>query len=203
MPTPPPTGSSSSKALARRVKRAAALTLWLVVSAPALASGPEASTGVVFDLHALSAQSEPTVVFLVRHAERAEDGTPDPPISAAGQARAALLAQMLTDAGITHIHTTDFRRTRATGRPTADLVGLPMDVYDPDDLEGFATRLAGTPGRHLVLGHSNTTPSLVEALGGDPGEPIDELEYDRLYVVTRSHGSVQTVLLRFGAASPG
>lgn len=144
------------------------------------------------------AQSAPTVVFLVRHAERAEDGTSDPPISEVGQDRARLLAQMLRDVHLTHVHTTDFRRTRATGGPTAEASGLEMALYDPDDLDGFADRLRATPGRHLVLGHSNTTPQLVEALGGDPHGDIDELEYDRLYVMTLTPGEPNTVLIRFG-----
>jgi len=48
----------------------------------------------------------------------------------------------------------------------------------------MAAKLKATPGRHLVVGHSNTTPQLTELLGGDGGEPIVEAtEYDRLYVV--------------------
>lgn len=144
------------------------------------------------------AQTEPTVVFLVRHAERAEDGTSDPPISEEGQARARLLAEMLRDVELTRIHTTDYRRTRATGRPTATLAGLDMELYDADDLTGFADRLRSMPGRHLVLGHSNTTPRLVAALGGDPRGDIDEFEYDRLYIVTLTPDTVSSVLIRFG-----
>lgn len=147
-----------------------------------------------------TARAEPTVVFLVRHAERAEDGTSDPPISEDGEARARLLAEMLRDVELTRIHTTDYRRTRATGRPTATAAGLDMEHYDADDLPGFAERLRSMPGRHLVVGHSNTTPQLVEALGGDPSDAIDELEYDRLYIVTLTSDGVSTVLLRFGDA---
>ena len=52
-------------------------------------------------------------------------------------------------------------------------------------------------GNHLVVGHSNTPPMLVEALGGAPGGPIGEDEYDRLYVVTLApDGPVHTALLR-------
>ncbi len=58
------------------------------------------------------------------------------------------------------------------------------------------------PGRHLVVGHSNTTHDLVTALGGDPGPPIESLEYDRLYLVSMEEGGVRTILLRFGAPSP-
>ena len=55
--------------------------------------------------------------------------------------------------------------------------------------------------RILVAGHSNTTPKLVELLGGNPGPPIDEkTEYDRLYVVVLgADGAVTTTLLRYGA----
>lgn len=150
-----------------------------------------------------AAQDEPTVVYLVRHAERAEDGSRDPVISLPGWDRSRLLAVMLRDAQLTQIHTTDYRRTRATGRPTADATGLSMDLYDPSDLAAFAQRLRQTPGRHLVLGHSDTTPGLVAALGGDPRSRIDALEYDRLYIVTLSDDGASTVLIRFGKRFKG
>lgn len=152
---------------------------------------------------AATAQSGATVVYLVRHAERAEDGSNDPVISLNGWDRSRLLADMLVDAGLTNIHTTDFRRTRGTGRPTAEATGLAMELYNPRDLPGFAEVLRATPGRHLVLGHSNTTPSLVSALGGDPGDPIEELEYDRLYIVTLTDEGASTVLIRFGKRFEG
>jgi phosphohistidine phosphatase SixA len=162
---------------------------WVLLALLALGSVPTPGAG----------QSDAVVVYLVRHAERAEDGTNDPPISSEGQARAALVATLLQDAGITHIHTTDFKRTRSTGAPTSEITGLGMELYDPRELAGFAERLRGIPGRHLVLGHSNTTPQMVEVLGGDPGTPIEEMEYDRLYVVTLTEAGASTVMLRFGS----
>lgn len=138
-----------------------------------------------------------TVIYLVRHAERAEDGTADPPISGAGEARAALLAHVLGDAGITRVLSTDYRRTRSTAEPLADRLGLAVEAYDPRDLVGLAAALR-TGSRTLVVGHSNTTPELVAALGGDPGTPAGEPEYDRLYVVTLIHDGAVTALLRYG-----
>ena len=62
----------------------------------------------------------------------------------------------------------------------------------------LAAALLSSPGRHLVVGHSNTTPELVGLLGGDPSSPIPEDEYDRLYVVRHQPGSdATTLLLRF------
>ncbi|HSW30193.1 MAG TPA: histidine phosphatase family protein [Longimicrobiales bacterium] len=151
----------------------------------------------------LSAQQEAVVVYLVRHAERAEDGTSDPPISEAGTERARLLGGLLRDAGVTHVHTTDLKRTRQTGAPLAERLGLDFQVYDPKDLPALAARLRATPGRHLVLGHSNTLVPTVEALGGAGGTPVADDEFDRLYVlVITPQGTVTTTLLRYGAPSP-
>ncbi len=143
--------------------------------------------------------SGPVVVYLVRHAEKAEDGTDDPPLTLAGQIRVRVLRQMLNDAGLTHVYTTDWKRTRDTARPFAEALGVEPTVYDPRRLQAFAATLRGTPGIHFVSGHSNTTPLLVAALGGNPFEPIDEMEYDRLYIVVIHPGQPPlTTLLRFG-----
>jgi phosphohistidine phosphatase SixA len=148
------------------------------------------------------AAGEETLVFLVRHAERADDGgmasEEDPHLSLAGRERAEALARMLADAGITHIHSTDYLRTRETAAPLATATGLPVSVYDTQALDTFAAGLRATPGRHLVVGHSNSTPELVTALGGDPHGEIDPMEYDRLYLVSIGKEGVETVLFRFG-----
>ncbi len=147
----------------------------------------------------VDAQGEPTVVYLVRHAEKA-DGGADPALTVQGFARAAVLADLLSDTGITHIYSSDFVRTRDTAEPLAGRLGLETLIYDPSDLVGMASLLRNTPGRHLVSGHSNTTPRLVELLGGDPHTAIDEAsEYDRLYIVTLlPGGGASSVLLRYG-----
>lgn len=139
-----------------------------------------------------------TLVLLVRHAEK-ETGVEDPPLSPAGMARARALAAMLADAGIEHIHSTDFRRTRGTAAPLARQLGLDVSLYDPGSPERLLDQLLAG-GRHLVIGHSNTVPELVELLGGDGGDAIDDAgEYDRLYMVAQNPGAqVETVLLHYG-----
>ncbi len=147
-------------------------------------------------------QSDATVVYLVRHAEKVDESR-DPPLSAAGLERAALLAEMLRDAGITHLHSTDLERTRDTAAPLARRLSLEVQFYDGQDLAGFAERLRVTPGRHLVSGHSDTTAILVRLLGGESSD-IASPEYDRLYVLTLApDGGVNTVLIRFGASAGG
>jgi phosphohistidine phosphatase SixA len=146
------------------------------------------------------------VVYLVRHAERAAEPGDDPDLSQPGQVRAAELARTLADVPLASVHSTDYRRTLGTARPVSRQHGLEPNLYDPSPagLRDLATRLADRPGHHLVVGHSNTTPQLVETLGGEPVSPIDEGEYDRLYLVTLSRdGSVISSLLRYGSRSGG
>lgn len=140
----------------------------------------------------------PLTVFLVRHAEKI-DASPDPELSDAGKARALELAALLRDTGIDRILSSDYRRTRDTAAPIAVELGLEVELYEPDELGVLAEQIRASTGRALVVGHSNTTPQLVQLLGGEPGSEIDESEYDRLYVVTIGpDGAVSTLLLRYG-----
>jgi len=148
-----------------------------------------------------SPQQESLVVFLVRHAEKADLGD-DPELSATGHERSAALAAALRSSEIEYVHSSDYIRTRDTAAPMATDHGLEVELYDPRELPALVEKLRGTGGRHLVVGHSNTTPSMVELLGGSPGSPIDEkAEYDRLYIVTIGEdGAVSSVMMRYGSA---
>lgn len=166
---------------------------------------------LLFPLLLLGCQAPGTAlrhtVFLVRHAERADDGAmtgqQDPHLSEAGYARAEVLAGMLKDVAVQHIHSSDRLRAKETAAPAAAAEGVEVQLYDLQDPGAFAEKLLGTPGRHLVVGHSNTLPALVAALGGDPHGEIETTEYDRLYILFIREGGTETLLLRFGAPSGG
>lgn len=169
----------------------------LLVAASAVDTGP-----------AMSADSdETTVVFFVRHAEKAHDDDHDeargPDLTKAGRRRAETLAKVLAPAGVTRIHSTDYRRTQETARPLAEARGLEVEAYDARDPATLVRQLRQSSGRHLVVGHSNTTPELVAMLGGEPGPPIDEeCEYDRLYVlVLGPDRPATTIQQRYGTPS--
>ncbi len=142
---------------------------------------------------------QPLVVFLVRHAEKV-DASRDPDLSAAGKARAEELASGLRDAKIEHVHSSDYIRTRDTAAPIAARLKLTVELYDPKDLSVLVKKLREAGGRHLVVGHSTSTPVAVKLLGGEPGPPIVEsAEFDRLYIVTiDAKGEASTVLVRYG-----
>lgn len=182
----------------RRLRRAVLPTVALAVALAATASGADD------DGEPTPAADGAVIVFLVRHAEKALDGTRDPELTAAGERRAAELARVLVPdgRGIDRVHSTDYRRTRGTAAPTAEALGLEVELYDPRRLDELAAALRAAPGRHLVVGHSDTTPALVERLGGEPGEPTTEDQYDRLWIVVLPPGGpASTVELRYGAPS--
>ena len=185
----------------RPIRKRLDTVLCVVLAALALTAVPAATVSAlpIQDGATGTGSPEAVVVYLVRHAEKADDGTDDPPLALAGQIRVQVLRQLLAESDMTHIHTTDWKRTRETARPIAMDLGLEPSFYDAGDLAAFAATLKATPGHHLVVGHSNTTPMLVETLGGDPSMPIDDLEYDRLYIVVIPPGLPPvTTILRFG-----
>ncbi len=143
--------------------------------------------------------TEPLIVFLVRHAERL-DASPDAELSLSGKERAKRLASVLKDAEIQRIHSTDFIRTRDTAAPIAAELRKKVELYEHRGLQTLIQKLRKAGGRHLVVGHSNTTPAVVKLLDGNPGSPINEAhEYDRLYIVEiGAEGKATTVLVRYG-----
>jgi phosphohistidine phosphatase SixA len=144
---------------------------------------------------AASAAAQP-VVFLVRHAERADAGMAaakaagaDPDLSGAGVARADSLAAMLKDARIRTVITTEFKRTRQTGDPVAKAAGLALTVIDSKDVAEVLKTIRSSTGNVLVVGHSNTLPEILKGLGVTEPVTIAEDEFDSLFVVTRTSPS--------------
>ncbi len=149
----------------------------------------------------------PTVVLLVRHAEKAAQPPQDPPLSDAGSARAQALLAVARDAGVTAIITTQYERTRKTAEPTAVALHVTPEVVDAGPLAQHAKAvadriLAHAGGTVLVVGHSNTVPAIVEALGAPKPRDICDSEYDQLFVVVLGDaGPPRVIRSRFGAAS--
>jgi len=150
-------------------------------------------------------QATTTMIF-VRHAEKAGLSEDDPGLSVAGQRRAAELARQLVDAdvaaGIDAIYSSPYRRTKETVQPVADVLNLPINIYDPSDNEAvLETILKNHKGEIiLVVGHSNTLPTLIADLGASKlVPPIAENEYDNIYVIAIPwFGKTKTIRLRFG-----
>lgn len=132
-----------------------------------------------------------TTVVLIRHAEKQLNAGDDPPLTAAGEARAALLARMFgADAGIGRldaIYVSPTRRSQQTAAPLASQTRLAVTMGPENNPKALARRvLREHQGGHvLVVGHSNTVPQIVQALSGvGPIAPIQDGEYGTMYIVT-------------------
>ena len=168
----------------RRISRTAAAAGLLMLSLVSLPAPAEAQK----------------LVIAVRHAERADGGTggltmtgtpADPLLSAAGEARAARLAGMLVDSGITVIFTTEFRRTQDTAKPLAAKLGLIPVVNKGTDTAALLARLKANHANDVVLvvGHSNTLPAIVKGLTGRE-VTIADSQYDDLFVLVPGTGTM-------------
>ena len=135
---------------------------------------------------AARAAAQRPVIFLVRHAERAAISghvPSDTGLSAAGHERAEALARALKNAQITAIYTTEYERTRETAAPVALSLGIRPEVIPGDDLRALVAKLKASPGNVLVVGHSNTLPQIISALGVSSRVTVAESDYDNLFLV--------------------
>lgn len=150
------------------------------------------------------ARAEPEWLILVRHAEKAAEPGDDPGLSEAGQRRAEQLAALLSDAGVTHILTSDRRRTQATAALLARALGLQPQVIATRGGDHLAALLAAVRaqrgGTLLVVGHSNTVPALIAALGGPRLPFICENRFGHALLMRM--GEPGLLRLRYGEADP-
>jgi broad specificity phosphatase PhoE len=131
-----------------------------------------------------SVASAQPVVVIVRHGEKATDGGSDPDLSSAGHARADALARILKDSGITEIFTTEFKRTQETAAPTATSVHVTPTVVAAKDTAALVAKLHQLDGNALVVGHGDTIPNLIKALGINTPINIPDTDYSELLIVT-------------------
>lgn len=123
-------------------------------------------------------------VFLVRHAEKATGGeAKDPELSETGRARAQLLSEVIQAAGITAIFATEFKRTQQTAEPFSRLSKIPMKIVPAKETSALVEKLKRVTGCALVVGHSNTLPEIIKALGVNETVTIKESDYDDIFIV--------------------
>jgi len=154
---------------------------------------------------AVASAADKQIIFVVRHAERADAGSADarsmsadPPLSAAGKARAERLAAMLRDAHVVHVFTTELRRTRETAAPLATAAHVEPVPVPSKDVDGLVARVTATNGASLIVGHSNTVPEILKKLGVSEPVHIDDEQFGDLFVVVRGDpGDVTLVKLKY------
>ena len=141
---------------------------------------------ILICLSILCFSQQSTTFILVRHAEKAQDGTKNPPLNEAGKVRANELAEMLSNQSIDALYSTDFKRTKETLKPIADQQDLEIMTYDPfAKSEWLSSLIEKHPSQTIVIsGHSNTIPGLANALiGASKFEQFDDADYSNLIII--------------------
>lgn len=156
----------------------------------------------------VSASGQPATVVLVRHAERAATPANDPVLTDAGMARAHALRAVLADAGVSAVVATQYQRTQLTARPLADSLNLDVTIVRAGaPVQAHLDSVAAAVKRHpagsvvLVVGHSNTIPGIIAALGGPRMPDLCDGQYSSLFVLNMGDGgSPKLIRASYGAA---
>ena len=138
------------------------------------------------DGNTISIDPDDRIYYLVRHAEKDTFPKNDPDLTDFGYERSYRLAEIFKSARIDQVYSTIFLRTLMTSDSTAKSKGMAIKSYDHKDLKTFAERLKNIDDqkRFLIVGHSNSTPSLANHIHGSTVlEQFDESDYDNLIAI--------------------
>jgi len=141
-----------------------------------------------------------STIFVTRHADRY--GTdPDPSLTPKGEEQAHALAQLLVDANIKRIFTTELIRTQQTAAPLArqtNLIPIVVPQNHFDELIAQIRKSLRPNESILVVGHRATVPKIVHELTGKDILALKSSEYGRLIAITLfPDGRSSIVTLRY------
>jgi phosphohistidine phosphatase SixA len=178
-----------------------ALALFAVAGCGA-APKPEIAPTPTGAVSADGGEGGPVIVYVVRHAEKlvAADNPKDPPLTEGGTQRAAALAKAIDPKALVAVYATPFTRTRSTAAPCAEAAGIPVIEYPPDDTAGLVAEIREVrKGSVLVVGHSNTVPEILTALGASEAVTLTDDDFGDLFVVALAPDGTATMeRKRFG-----
>ncbi|RUO72562.1 histidine phosphatase family protein [Pseudidiomarina sediminum] len=154
---------------------------------------------VISGINEANAMANDYVIYITRHAEKAPEVS-NPPLSAEGSQRAQMLAQLLSKAGIQAIYTTPYQRTEDTAAPLAKILEIAPEHYRAGEGQQLLETVRRNAQTVLIVGHSNTVPQLVRALGGET-EDLTEQDYGDLYQLHMREGTPELVRLMIPTGS--
>lgn len=150
----------------------------------------------------------PSLVFVVRHAEKASTSADDPGLSATGSRRAEALAEQLEAKRVSAIITTQYRRTKETALPTAKIAGVAPQIIEAkrggggEHVQDVIAAVREASGTVLVVGHSNTVAEIVAGLSQTPVTPLCETSFSHLFEIDLRDPDTPVRHRRYGEPDP-
>ena len=111
------------------------------------------------------------------------EGATDPDLTTEGQRSAQLLADWFGSDPPGAIFVSNTKRAQQTAAPLAARLGITPIIYDPRDTPGLIGEIMKEPPPVLIVGHSNTVPDIVEALGGTRPEPLTHEDFGDIWEI--------------------
>jgi broad specificity phosphatase PhoE len=148
--------------------------------------------------------AQPSMVVLVRHGEKQPTPADDPSLSEAGVARAQALADALAQTKPSTIIVSARKRTAETAAVVAKNTGVTPTVIalDATHVKSVADAVMKAKGVVLVVGHSNTVPAIVNALGGPKLADLCDASYATMFIVTPAANGQPTQVVRASYGTP-
>lgn len=138
------------------------------------------------------------IVYLIRHAEKDTAIKENPPLTEQGVARAEKIAEILKSTRVDIVFSTMYTRTLFTAQPLTQSKGLTMKPYTGDNLTDVAQQIKESDQQSFVIvGHSNTTPKMIQALTEIELPSIDENTYDDFFIVVLDNKNPQLYTLKY------
>jgi broad specificity phosphatase PhoE len=137
----------------------------------------------IFQL-AYGQDNESTRIYIIRHAEKEKDGSNDPMLTAKGEKRALYWAEVFKNIDFDAVYSTKTLRTTATALPSAIQSGIQITPYETNNINLFSLIEKHKGKSILIVGHSNTIPTLVNTLiGKESFSEIERFNNSNLYIV--------------------
>ncbi len=124
--------------------------------------------------------------YLIRHAEkdRTDATNSNPELNQDGLGRAIKWAEIFEPIDLDIIYSTNYERTSMTAAPTSIKKDINITYYNPSDIDIEALKSENLSKDVLIVGHSNTTPVMVnKLLGYEKYESMDDTDNSSLFIV--------------------
>jgi broad specificity phosphatase PhoE len=141
-----------------------------------------------------SSQLSPfTTVFVLRHADRDEEGN----LTELGKTRALDLVHVVGSSGVKAIYTTDIARTKGTIQPLATSLGIKPEFYWHKLKELRRKVMSMHKGEAvLIVGHDTNVEDVIETFIGHKIDRNIGVQFDDIHIVTidpSGRGSVLSI----------
>jgi broad specificity phosphatase PhoE len=146
--------------------------------------------------------------YVVRHAEKVltPANASDPLLTNIGIQRSNDLNAYFSRKKPDSIFVTKYLRNQLTAAPTATAAGITPTIVnqsDTNNINVFVTRLLKLNKKSvLIVGHTNTVPLIVKGLSGETISPIQENDYDNMYIIKQTRTKRHLIQRTYGAISP-